>query len=82
MTDYAYVLTKKYPNSVWELSGNEYENLIWKSDDTKPTQKQLDDLAPIVKAEQAKANADKQAARQAVLDKLGLTADEITALLG
>jgi hypothetical protein len=82
MTDYAYVLLKKYPNSLWELSGNEYENLIWKSDDTKPTQKQLDDLAPIVKAEQAKADANKQAARQAVLDKLGLTADEITALLG
>ena len=82
MTDYAYVLSKKYPNSVWELSGDEYENLIWKSDDTKPTQKQLDDLAPIVKAEQAKADANKQAARQAVLDKLGLTADEVTALLG
>ena len=82
MTDYAYVLSKKYPNSVWELSGDEYENLIWKSDDTKPTQKQLDDLAPIVKAEQAKADANKQAARQAVLNKLGLTADEITVLMG
>ena len=82
MTDYSYVLSKKYPNSVWELSGDEYENLIWKSDDTKPTQKQLDDLAPIVKAEQAKADAKKQAARQAVLDKLGLTADEITVLMG
>ena len=35
---------------------------------------------------EAKANADalaaKQAARQAVLDKLGLTADEANALLG
>ena len=28
------------------------------------------------------ATTDKQAARQAVLDKLGLTADEIAALLG
>jgi hypothetical protein len=33
-------------------------------------------------AAKAKADADKQAARQTVLDKLGLTADEITALLG
>ena len=31
---------------------------------------------------QAKAEADKAAARQAVLDKLGLTADEAAALLG
>ena len=30
----------------------------------------------------AKADATKQAARQAVLDKLGLTADEVAALLG
>jgi hypothetical protein len=37
-------------------------------------------------SDQAKANAEalaaKQAARQAVLDKLGLTADEANALLG
>ena len=31
---------------------------------------------------QAKTEADKAAARQAVLDKLGLTADEAAALLG
>jgi hypothetical protein len=33
-------------------------------------------------ADKTKADANKQAARQAVLDKLGLTADEIAALLG
>ena len=33
-------------------------------------------------ADEAKADADKQATRQAVLDKLGLTANEVTALLG
>ena len=31
---------------------------------------------------QVKAAADKAKAKQAVLDKLGLTADEVTALLG
>ena len=31
---------------------------------------------------QAKVVADKATAKQAVLDKLGLTADEVTALLG
>ena len=35
-----------------------------------------------LRADTAKADTAKQAARQAVLDKLGLTADEITALLG
>jgi hypothetical protein len=33
-------------------------------------------------ADKAKADATKAAVRQAVLDKLGLTADEIAALLG
>lgn len=33
-------------------------------------------------ADKEKATAEKAAARQAVLDKLGLTADEIKALLG
>jgi hypothetical protein len=33
-------------------------------------------------AQRAQAEADKAAARQAVLDKLGLTADEAAALLG
>ena len=42
------------------------------------------DQAQAVKdaADKAKADAAKQAARQAVLDKLGLTADEVAALLG
>ena len=42
------------------------------------------DQAQAVKdaTDKAKADADKQAARQAVLNKLGLTADEVAALLG
>lgn len=33
-------------------------------------------------AQEAKANSKKATARQTVLDKLGLTADEVAALLG
>jgi len=35
-----------------------------------------------IDAAEAQAQLDKLAARQAVLDKLGLTADEVAALLG
>jgi len=38
--------------------------------------------AQIKKAERDAERAEKDAARQAVLDKLGLTADEVAALLG
>jgi hypothetical protein len=37
---------------------------------------------PLDKKAQEKAQADKDAARQTVLDKLGLTEDEVAALLG
>lgn len=40
-------------------------------------------ISPVLsKEEQAKNEAEKIATRQAVLDKLGLTADEVSALLG
>ena len=81
MTNYAYVLTKKYPNSIWELSDNDYENIIWKSDDTKPTKKELDDLAPVVKAEQEKDEQDLMKKRQTILDRLGITNDEFKTLI-
>ena len=48
MTNYALVLTQNYPTALWELSGNEYANLIWKCDEPKPTQAQLDAQWPAV----------------------------------
>jgi hypothetical protein len=48
MIDYAQILSKNYPNTVWELSGTEYANLIWKCDEPKPTQAQLDAQWPAV----------------------------------
>jgi hypothetical protein len=44
-----------------------------------PAQVELDKATYEAKA---KAETDKATAKQAVLDKLGLTADEVTALLG
>ena len=56
---------------VREMTNAEYAQ--WQDDNT---QRQIKIEA------QAKAQADKATAKQAVLDKLGLTADEVTALLG
>jgi hypothetical protein len=39
--DIAIILTKMYPNSEWSLIDNNYENLIWYSNDPKPS---LEDL--------------------------------------
>ncbi len=81
MTDYKFVLRNKYPTDDWSI-GDEYDSLIWSNNKPKPSQKELDDAEPILVAQLAKSVADKATAKQAVLDKLGLTADEVTALFG
>lgn len=82
MIDYTLILRTEYPNDEWTLNGDDYEGLTWLSETPKPTKKQLDDLwKPTIEAiEQKKAEAI--AARQVILDRLGITADEAVLLLG
>ncbi len=82
MTNYAAVLARRYAGKEWTLDGDEYTGLTWLSDDAKPTKAVLDGLWSEVQAEIASEATAKAATRQAVLDKLGLTADEAAALLG
>jgi hypothetical protein len=82
MIDYAAILTRRYAGSEWILDGDNYTGLTWLSDTAKPTKAKLDSLWAEVQQEIANEQTAKVAARQAVLDKLGLTADEAAALLG
>ena len=50
------------------------EHMGWKDGDTEPTEQQIIDAIQIYET-------NKAAAKQAVITKLGLTADEVTALL-
>ena len=81
MTDYAAVLTRRYAGKEWTLDGDEYARLIWISDTAKPSKATLDGLWESVQQEIADEATDKADARQAVLVKLGLTADEVASLL-
>lgn len=83
--DYAIILGTKYQNSEWTLDGDSYEGLTWLSDTPKPTQKQLEDLWPIVQAElqaEAQAKIDAKASAISKLNALGLTVDEVEAAFG
>lgn len=82
MIDYSAILSRRYAGKEWTLNGNEYTGLTWLSDSTKPSKATLDGLWTEVQAEIANEISSKAAARQAVLDKLGLTAAEAAALLG
>ena len=82
MIDYAAILSRRYAGKEWTLVGNEYTGLTWISDTAKPSKSTLDGLWASVQQDIANEATAKLATRQAVLDKLGLTADEVTALLG
>lgn len=81
MTNYVLVLSTNYVGTEWSISENDYDTLVWNSTSTKPTKAKLDSEWAGVQTAIANAEADKVATRQAVLDKLGLTADEVKALL-
>ena len=82
MIDYSQILSQKYKGSEWTLNGDDYDGLTWLSETTKPTKKELDDLWDKVKSDkQAEAEA-KETAKAAILDRIGLTADELKTILG
>ena len=82
MIDYPAILSRHYAGSEWTLNGEEYSGLTWLSDTTKPSQEELDGLWDPTLAAIEQEKADKQAAREALLARLGITEDEARMLLG
>jgi len=82
MTDYAIVLTRRYPGKQWTLDGDEYTGLTWLDDSPKPSKATLDGLWAEVQQEIADEKAAKESARTALLAKLGITEAEAKLLLG
>ena len=84
-TDYAIVLTVKYPEAEWTMNADDYDQLVWLSDSPKPTQEELDAQWVGVQAElqaEAQAKIDARESALAKLGVLGLDEAEIKALLG
>jgi hypothetical protein len=67
--------------SSFRLSGDDYSKIEWFSDWDKPTLKELQDALPLaIAAENAKITND-ALNKAAVLERLGITADEARLLL-
>ncbi len=81
MIDYTLILSTHFTGSQWTLNGDDYEGLNWLSDTPKPNKEELDALweSTLSAVEQKKSEA--VAARQAILDRLGITAEEAKLLL-
>lgn len=81
MIDYAAILTRRFKDAVWILNGDDYAGLSWTSESAKPTKAALDALWPEVQAEIAAEAAEKEALKASILTKLGITAEELKAIL-
>ena len=74
-------LNNLVPESKWSLLGNDYADLVWLSEGSKPSVADIEKEIAAIPAKEAKAKADADAKKAALLAKLGITADEAKLLL-
>lgn len=83
-TDYSLVLAYCYPGKVWSMSDFDYDTLEWMDESKKPTRAELDGLWQTTQ-DKIKAESDLAAnvlkSAEAKLQKLGLTVDEVKAII-
>ena len=73
---------KLKPNAIFTFDEPVYSKINWISlDGDAPTQAEIDEAIKQVKAEEKTAEANKALAKAALLDRLGITADEAKLLL-
>jgi hypothetical protein len=83
--DITTILTRKFSNGGWVLTGNDYSGLEWLSETKKPTKTELEKLWPIVQAEieaEKQAKIDARNSAIAKLEALGLTVEEVSTVFG
>jgi len=83
MKDYLTLAIKSLrPNSEYSYLDNDYSTIEWHVlEGEAPTQAQIDAEIVKIKAAEATEAADKAAAKAALLNRLGITADEAALLL-
>ena len=71
------------PTAEFSFTDNDYSTINWiVLDGDAPTQAEIDTAIEQVKADEIAEAETKAAQRQAILDRLGLTADEAKLILG
>ena len=75
------VLSMLIPTGGWVMYGEDFESIIYDEGVKPVTKKQFDDGFPAYDVWKAQQDADKAATKAALLERLGLTADEAALLL-
>jgi hypothetical protein len=78
----AEVLEMLIPTGGWVIYGDDFHSIIYDENVTPLTEKQFNDGFPVYDAYKAEQDTAKATARQAVLDRLGITAEEAQLILG
>ena len=79
--DLSKILHRRYKGQGWSLNGDTYEGLIWNSDTQKPSKKELESQWESVLAEIEEEQSAKTKRKQKLLDRLGITEEEVKLLL-
>lgn len=70
------------PTAEFVITNDDYSTIVWHVlQGDAPTQKEIDDAIKAVKAEEIKTAKANATAKSALLEKLGITADEAKLLL-
>jgi len=81
--DIAEVLQFMYPTAEFAILDNDLDSIVWHTKGfTTPSMDEITAAHEAMVIDKQDKIAAKDNARKAILDKLGLTADEVTALLG
>jgi hypothetical protein len=76
-------IKKLHPNAEFSYSNNDYSTIKWDVlDGDAPTQSEIDAAIKEIKAEDKAEAKNREQAKQALLEKLGLTVDDLKLLLG
>ena len=83
MTYLAKAIQNLKPGAEFSYQEDDYSTINWVTlDGDAPTKKQVDDEIKRIKAAEVIEVAAKATQRQAILDRIGLTADEAKLILG
>lgn len=76
-------ITKLKPTAEFSYTDEDYSTIKWDVlDGDAPTQSEIDSAIKAIKAEEKVEAKTKEAAKTAILDRIGLTADELKTILG
>lgn len=76
------VLEMLLPDGGWIISGESFENISWVDDRKRCSKKEFEDGFAQYDAWKSEQDLTKTTAKAALLDRLGITAEEAALLLG